>query len=529
MMSSPPRRDSHEDFFAVDFFEMSLDHLCVTGFDGMFVRVNPAWTRTLGWTEDELLEMPTIDLVHPDDRAATLAARGRLHVGTPMGPLVNRYRCKDGSYRWFEWRSIGELDKQLVYAAARDITEQKRMEDSLRAAKEHEAQLERQLLFADRMASVGTLAAGAAHEINNPLTTVTANLQLLLEELAQLGATPQVDELIGMAGDARDAADTIAKVIRSLKTFARATVQQRSVFELDRVLELAISLTANEIQQRARLTRRFGPTPLLEGDETRLAQVFVNLLVNAAQAIPDTGRADHEIRIVTSMDDLGHAVIEVSDTGVGIPASSITRVFDPFFTTKDVGVGTGLGLSVCHGIVTAMGGTIEVRSEPGTGTTFRVVLPPAQAVAPSPPSRHEHAKGDVEISSATARGRVLVVDDDVEIGVSLRRVLRDHDVTAVASAQEALDRLEAGARYNLILSDVMMPGMSGVELYEVITRRFPELTSRIVFISGGAFTTGAMAFLERVPNERLEKPFTLRTLRALVARYTSGSRREAES
>jgi CheY-like chemotaxis protein len=135
----------------------------------------------------------------------------------------------------------------------------------------------------------------------------------------------------------------------------------------------------------------------------------------------------------------------------------------------------------------------------------------------------------VEIPSATARGTVLVVDDDVEIGISLRRVLREHDVTAVASAQEALDRLEAGARYNLILSDVMMPGMSGVELYEVITRRFPELTSRIVFISGGAFTTGAMAFLERVPNERLEKPFTLRSLRALVARYTGGSRREAES
>ncbi len=510
---------------------MSLDHLCVTGFDGMFVRVNPAWTRTLGWTEDELLEMPTIELVHPDDRAATLAARGRLHVGTPMGPLVNRYRCKDGSYRWFEWRSIGELDKKLVYAAARDITDQKRMEDSLRAAKEHEADLERQLLLADRMASVGTLAAGAAHEINNPLTTVTANLQLLVEELERLGSTAEVDELIGMASDARDAADTIAKVIRSLKTFARATVQQRSVFELDRVLELAISLTANEIQQRARLVRRFGPTPLLEGDETRLAQVFVNLLVNAAQAIPESGRADHEIRVVTSMDDLGQAVIEVSDTGIGIPASSIARVFDPFFTTKDVGVGTGLGLSVCHGVVTAMGGTIEVRSEPGTGTTFRVVLPPApvQAVAPSHPSSHEHADRDVEMPAPTVRGRVLVVDDDVEIGISLRRVLRDHDVTAVASAQEALDRLEAGARYNLILSDVMMPGMSGVELYEAITRKFPELTSRIVFISGGAFTTGAMTFLERIPNERLEKPFRLRTLRALVARYTNDSRREVET
>lgn len=172
----PTRRDISD---TEDFFEMSLDCLCVAGLDGYLKRVNPSWTRTLGWTAAELMAVPSVDFVHPDDRERTLSARLKLGAGSDMGPLVNRYRCKDGSYRWFEWRSVGHGGRGLVYAAARDVTEQTLAEERLRQARERERQLQRQMTFADRLASVGTLAGGVAHEINNPLASVMANVALI--------------------------------------------------------------------------------------------------------------------------------------------------------------------------------------------------------------------------------------------------------------------------------------------------------------------------------------------------------------
>jgi PAS domain S-box-containing protein len=352
---------------AADFFELSLDNLCIVGFDGNFTRVNPSWTRTLGWTAAELMARPSIEFVHPDDRAATLAARGRLHVGTPMGPLVNRYVCRDGSYRWLEWRSIAA--DGLVYAAARDITEQRRAEDQVRA-------LQRQLIFADRMASIGTLGAGAAHELNNPLTYVTTNLGLIVEGLRTLGDAPSIAELLDMAADAQAGAERIRTIVRGLETFSRVDEEHRTVLHVRPVVELALTLTAHEIHRHAHLLTDYGPMPQVEADDARLAHVFINLLINAAQALEGRGGVN-EVRIVTSTDAAGQAVIEIRDTGSGIPASMLDRVFDAFFTTKPIGIGTGLGLYISHNIVSALGGSIEVVSEEGVGTTFRVVLPPA--------------------------------------------------------------------------------------------------------------------------------------------------------
>jgi PAS domain S-box-containing protein len=494
---------------------MSLDHLCVTGFDGYFIRVNPSWTRTLGWTLEELRARPTMDLVHPEDRAATLASRQRLHVSEPMGPLVNRYLCKDGSYRWFEWRSIANVEQRVVYAAARDVTEQRRSEDALRESKAHEAVLQRQLVFADRMASVGTLAAGAAHEINNPLAYVTANLTTMLEELAVLGATapaPQLTDLIRLASEARAGAEKIRTIVRGLKTFSR-TEERRTVLELPQVLDLAVTMTCNEIETRALLVKDYGPTPLVEADDSRLGQVFINLLVNAAQAIPPGNLESHEIRIVTSTDAAGCAVIEIRDSGPGIPPEILDRVFDPFFTTKPVGIGTGLGLSICHNIVTSLGGTLSATSEPSRGATFQVVLPAAASARPQPSAIAAPA------GQAGPRGTVLVLDDEPSIGSSLGRVLRDHDVTVVTAAKDALALLDRGQQFDVILSDLMMPEMSGMEFYDELGRRFPDLLERVVFISGGAFTAGADTFLDRVTNERLEKPFESDTIRAVVRKY----------
>jgi PAS domain S-box-containing protein len=498
-----------------DFFEMSLDNLCVAGLDGYFKRVNPAWTRTLGWTASELISRPSVEFVHPDDRASTLGGREKLQMGGAMGPLCNRYLCKDGSFRWFEWRSIAHLDRGLVYAAARDITEQKLAEERMTQADEREEKLQRQLTFADRMASIGTLASGVAHEINNPLACVTANISLMIEELA--GERPQQSELREMAEGVQDAAERIRKIVRGLKTFARSDKERRAVIDLRPVLELATDITLNQIRDRVRIVRTYGDTPWVEADEARLGQVFINLLVNAAQALPEGPSEKNEIRIVTTTDAAGRAVVEVRDTGAGISASAMARIFDPFFTTKAVGVGTGLGLSICHSIVTGMGGEISATSEPGCGTTFRVVLPGV------PPARSDIVASLPSPRTVTG-ATILVVDDEPAVGNMLARVLRGHQVTVVLAAKKAIELFEAGKRFDIIFSDLMMPEMSGMDFYDDLARRFPDAARRVVFVSGGAFTPRAHAFLERVTNVRIDKPFDPQTVRNLVQQQIASAR-----
>ena len=502
---------------ADDFFEMSLDNICIAGIDGYFKRLNPSWTRTLGWTAEELMSKPSIEFVHPDDREATLAGRNELQGGATMGPLINRYLCKDGTFRWFEWRSVAHLDRGVVYAAARDVTEQKQAAERLREAKEIQEKLQRQLIFADRMASVGTLAAGVAHEINNPLACVMANATLIFDEIQTLGPeTPSETfaELREMVSEVQGAAERIRKIIRGLKTFARAEVERRAVIDVRPVLELSIDMAFNEIRHRARLVKDYGETPLVDEDEARLAQVFINLLVNAAQAVSEGGHTANEIRVLTSTDARGRAVIEIRDTGPGIPATMIDRIFDPFFTTKPVGVGTGLGLFICHNIVTSMGGEITVVSEETRRTTFRVALPAALAEERAPV-----APAGVRAKEAVACAAVLVVDDDPTLGVVLRRVLRDHEVTVVTTAKEALDLLASGKHFDVIFSDLIMPERSGMAFHDELVRRFPDAAARVVFVSGGAFTPLASAFLDRVTNERIEKPFDPERVREIVQRF----------
>ncbi len=499
---------------AEDFFEMSLDNVCVVGFDGYLRRVNPSWTRTLGWTVDELRSRPVEDLVHPDDRAGVLSGRQRLKEGESLNALTNRYRCKDGSYRWFEWRSVAHTDRGLIYAVARDITEQKQAEEFLREARELQAKMERQLIFADRMASVGTLAAGVAHEINNPLAYVVANLTLMVEELEDPNSNPSDQRaMLGeLATEAQEGAERIRKIVRGLQTFTRAEHEDRTTTDIVALLDMSIDMTFNEFRHRARLVKDYGPVPSVHADEARLGQVFVNLLVNAAQALPEGAHAANEIRIVTSTDREGRAVIEIRDTGTGIPAPVVNHIFDPFFTTKPVGVGTGLGLSICHNTVTSLGGQITVASEEGRGTTFRVVLPPITAA-------HDDASPATASAPELACASVLVVDDEPAIGHAMRRLLREHDVTAVTEAKQALALLEDGSRFHIIFSDLRMPDMSGMEFHAQLTGRFPAAAARVVFVSGGAVTSDAAAFLDRVPNQVLEKPFSPEAIRDLVQQF----------
>jgi two-component system, NtrC family, sensor kinase len=245
---------------------------------------------------------------------------------------------------------------------------------------------DRRLAHLDRLAALGTLAAGIAHEINNPLTYVIANLQLIDEELPGLvqavATTPtsadvsaRFRELGAKLRDAVDGAERIRGIVNDVKMFSRGGYDHRTHVDVHNVLDSSLKVVMSEIRQRARLIREYHPTPLVFASPGQLGQVFLNLLLNAAHAIGDSQPEDNTIRVVTRTTAKGEVLVEVSDTGSGIEPEVQHRIFDPFFSTKPVGLGTGLGLSICHGIVRSLGGTITVESQVGSGATFRVTIP----------------------------------------------------------------------------------------------------------------------------------------------------------
>jgi PAS domain S-box-containing protein len=389
-----------------------------------------------------------------------------------------------------------------------------------------QAKSQKQLVFADRMAAVGTLAAGVAHEINNPLTFVVANVDTALEEIGAIirGSPPnRMKELEEMLIEARHGVDRVTTIVGALKTFSRIEEERLGPIDVIPVIDLAVSMTLNEIRHRARLVKEYGPIPLVDADGARLGQVFINLLVNAAHAFHGGNTDANEIRVVTFTDVDGRAVVEVRDTGAGIPAPLLGRVFDPFFTTKPIGLGTGLGLSISHSIVTGMGGEISAKSELGNGTVLRITLPPSS----SPTIQPLVVSGPSKAGSAR-KATVLVVDDEQAIGLAIRRVLATHDVTVVTTAQAALELLAERKEFDMVLSDLMMPGMSGMELYREIVRCHPEVAQRVVFLTGGAFTAEAHAFLDGIDNERINKPFDSKALREMVQRFADRGRPERD-
>jgi signal transduction histidine kinase len=386
-------------------------------------------------------------------------------------------------------------------------------EAELRASQK---KMQEQLLISDRMACVGTLAAGVAHEINNPLAAIVANLELMSRDLTsvadRLDLTDRLHEVFDELSDARESADRLRHIVRDLKIFSRATDEEhRGAVEVQRVLESSLRMAWNEIRHRARLIKDYSEVPAVEANEARLGQVFLNLIVNAAQAIRE-GDADHnQIRVSTRQDRDGNVVTEIGDSGTGIPAENLTRIFDAFFTTKPVGVGTGLGLSICHRIVSGLGGSLEVESEVGKGSVFRVVLPPARSNVR--PLERQSLPTPVK----TRRGRVLVVDDEPMIATAIGRTLAfDHEVVVSGDAADALEKILSGERFDVVLCDLMMPQMTGMDLHAALAENAPDQAERMVFLSGGAFTAAARAFLDEVPNERLEKPFDTHQLSAIV-------------
>jgi CheY-like chemotaxis protein/two-component sensor histidine kinase len=310
--------------------------------------------------------------------------------------------------------------------------------------------------------------------------------------------------------EAADGARRVQEIAGDLRAFSRADDTSRAPVDLARVVQGALALAANELRHRARTTVDVAGAPPVLANESRVGQILLNLVVNAAHAIPEGDAARNEVRIEARRE--GNLVaVEVSDTGTGVPPEIRARIFDPFFTTKPVGEGTGLGLWVCRRIAAALGGTVELAPSPGRGATFRLLLPSAEGVvaAAPPPSAPAPA--------APRRPRLLVVDDEPLVGRALRRALReDADVEVEESGAAALARIRRGERFDLVLSDVMMPQMPGADFHAALERIDPALARAMVFMTGGAFSAREREFLARIPNPCLDKPLDLARLRALV-------------
>ncbi len=379
-------------------------------------------------------------------------------------------------------------------------------------------EIEARLAQGERMASLGRLAAGVAHEINNPLAYVRTNLDLARRELEGLRGTDAaaIDRALQALLRADDGVERVRVIASDLKTFSRGDDGSWQPVQMRRVVDAAINLAWNEIRHRAELVREIGHPPPVMGSETRYVQVVVNLLVNAAHAIDDEGdpsRRRITIRLGETDDD--RVFLEVEDTGHGIAPDVVGRIFEPFWTSKPKTRGTGLGLSICHGIITSAGGTIRVtRSKPGVGTTFRVELPSVSVV----PARRKKASPAL-VATPTRRGAVLVVDDEPRLATTLRLALTERAEVEVAEGGAAALAVLAreGVVFDLVLCDLMMPEVSGMDVYERTLETRPDLAARFVFMTGGAFTDRARDFLKTSGMPRLEKPFALADVERILA------------
>ncbi len=477
-----------------DLIEKAPDALVIVRGDQLLF-VNPALVSSLAYrSAAELRGRKLADLVEAGGREKIAQLVRAAEQGEPARPLEARFLRSDGDLATLEV-SPGPLVRfdgaPATLLMARDVTERKRMEGKL--------------MLADRLASVGVLAAGVAHEINNPLTYVITNLELAQAQLGQ-GEGP----IASKVSKALEGAERVRAIVGHLKAFSRADEEQLGPVDVRDVLETSIAMAGNEIRHRARLERELTAVPSVRANEGRLAQVFLNLLVNAAHAMPEDRLEEGEIRVRSRAEPGGWVVVEVEDTGTGIAPEHLGRIFDPFFTTKPVGVGTGLGLSISHGIISGLGGTIDVRSQLGKGTCVRVALPGC-----AEPERR--AERRAPLHRYIGRARILVVDDEPDVGEALELALEpEHDVLSLQEGRGALARIEAGDRFDLIFCDVMMPGMSGMDLFGEICRLDPEQAERMVFITAGAFTPWSREFLGKVANPCLEKPFRLESLQATV-------------
>jgi PAS domain S-box-containing protein len=479
-------------------WNVSEDLLAVSNFEGYFLSINPAWTRLLEWTEDEIKSMHVSELRHPEDAATAIEERARLAHGVPSVRMENRFRHKDGSWRWLQWTMTES--KGLIYVAGRHVTAEKEAAAALERAQRRTAHLQ-------KMDAIGQLTGGIAHDFNNLLMIVSGHAQGLKKRLkdAKDVRALQAIEMAATRGE---------NLTRQLLSFARTLPLSPTVISPAEAVQairdvLAGSMHVN-IEFKINVANAIWPICV---DKSELELALVNLAVNARDAMPEGGRITISAQNVhlhpgdLPEDISGDFVaLSVADTGSGIAPDLVSRVVEPFFTTKAPDKGTGLGLSQVYGFARRSDGTVSINSEVGLGTKVTIYLPRSHAAlaVPSPRDEAEYA--------AAGRQTILVVEDNIDVrkaAVSLLEQL-GYRTTEVDTAAAALDVLASGKEVNLVFSDVVLPGQTdGLALARMLIERYPRIPV--------VLTTGYAKVFDSNPEfPVLRKPYQISALGRVI-------------
>ncbi|NMO18541.1 response regulator [Pyxidicoccus fallax] len=465
--------------------------------------------EAFAWTLGEFQAGRTVTVTDPSMLPPEATAEHRLFAARRIRAYVNTPLSLGGRLvGWMGFDAVGaprswtpeELNLLGVTGSALVTALERKRRDALLLQEKEQEQ---------RARSLGIIAAGLAHEINNPLAYTTGNLEYLKQRMP-CAHTPEglAHECHQVLDEALEGAIRIRRIVSDMGAFSLKDSDEVEAVDLEAVINSTLRMAANQLRHRAQVVRDYEPgMPRVRGSRTKLGQVLLNLVLNAVYAIPEGHFSEHRIslRVRHSAESV---VLTLSDTGHGIPPEVLPRIFDPFFTTRRGSGGMGMGLAICRDIVTALGGKIAVRSAPGEGTTVEVHLVPAEQAVPELATR--------ALAPSSSGKRVLVVDDEPRVLDMLKRLLRGHELVTASNGREALERLRADTSFDVILCDLMMPELTGVDVYQAVRERWPGLHERIVFITGGAFTPETQRFLQQVGNRVLTKPFEPAHLRELV-------------
>jgi PAS domain S-box-containing protein len=488
-------------------WKLSPDLLGALNSKGFFETANPAWESVLGWTEEEVVSMSIFELLHPDDLEHTRAGFELTQVGQPALRFANRYRCKDGSYRWISW--IGIPEDGYVYCTGRDITAERAAEVELAAAQEA-------LRHSQKMEAIGQLTGGIAHDFNNLLTGIIGSLDIVRRRMA----TDRFDEIPRFMDAAIANAQRAGALTHRLLAFSRRQSLDIRPNDINRLVADMEDLLHRTLGEHVELKSSLVPDLWTAfTDANQLENAVLNLAINARDAMPDGGRLTIETTNVhldatyaSRQDDVDpgdYVMVGVSDTGSGMPADVVARAIDPFFTTKPVGEGTGLGLSMVYGFAKQTRGHLRIYSEVGHGTTVKLYLPRALQDAVVLEKRAEEApRGQGET--------ILVVEDDATVRLILADVLEElgYNVLLAADARPAIPIIQSDRRIDLMVSDVMLPHINGRKLAEIARASRPDL--KVLFVTGYAENATFRGDFLDPRMDMLTKPFALDDLGAKV-------------
>lgn len=512
--------------------ECSPDAVFITDFDSArFIEVNPQACTMFGYTPEELCGKtgrhlhPAEDARIVDEISRELIASGRVHR-----PTV-RFRKQNGEVFFGELRSSAyhAEGRKLYVTLVRDVSAHVSREADLQEAYRALSETESHLIRSSRLAAIGEIAAGMAHEVNNPAASTLTNLELLDGDLKALAAevdcpgqtvTSLTRALEAFCKEARESVrdslegiQRISFIVRALRGFSRIDEDDVEDVQMNEVVRVACNLVRHQIRHVATLDCRLNATQTVPACRGRLIQVVLNLLLNAAQAIEDGGGGRIRVATANTRDGI---LLRIEDDGPGVAVDLVSRVFDPFFTTKGADRGTGLGLSVCADIVHRHSGSIRVLKSDWGGACFEVLVPLQNGLMP----RLAVTRPQPTLGSPL---RILVIDDEVTLLRAYRRLLgRRHEVVGAPGGREALALLASDQNFDLILCDLMMPGIDGVEVYESVQKLYPELLDRVVFATGGPTSARARKLLSRPGVVCLDKPISSDMLLRFVGNRQSG-------